>query len=85
MSSTMNNAGTIDANSISILRMTATQLKRARKRLGLSQRELADKLGVTGPAIAQWETETNPIPQIVAVAMRAIAAENPPAKPKGKR
>lgn len=35
----------------------ATVIRNARKKAGLSQRALADKLGVAPSAVAQWETE----------------------------
>ena len=35
--------------------MTGTQLKRRRRQLGLTQRQLADRLGVTETTVARWE------------------------------
>lgn len=36
--------------------MTATQVREIREELGLSQYELADKLGVTQAAVSLWES-----------------------------
>jgi len=35
--------------------MTGQQLRRIRKRLGLTQVELADRLGVASNTVARWE------------------------------
>ena len=40
-------------------RLTPESIKRLRARLGLTQVQLATLLGVTGPAVAQWETGTS--------------------------
>jgi DNA-binding transcriptional regulator YiaG len=40
-------------------RLTPEGIKRLRARLGLTQVQLATLLGVTGPAVAQWETGTS--------------------------
>ena len=37
------------------LHFTAERIRKMRERLGLSQRGFAQKLGVTQPAVAQWE------------------------------
>jgi transcriptional regulator with XRE-family HTH domain len=36
--------------------MTGPELKQRRQRLGLSQRALADKMGVTTRSVSRWET-----------------------------
>lgn len=38
-------------------RLTPNQVRAARKRIGYSQRELAEFLGVTVRAVQNWETE----------------------------
>lgn len=40
-------------------RLTPEAIKRLRARLGLTQVQLAALLGVTGPAVAQWEMGTS--------------------------
>lgn len=35
------------------------QIKALREAAGLSQRELGARIGVSGPAVAQWETGEN--------------------------
>ena len=37
--------------------MTGAQLRRIRKRLDLTQRELAEKLGVSANTVARWERD----------------------------
>jgi len=37
--------------------MTADEIKKLRKKLGLSQEEFGAKVGVTGSTIANWESE----------------------------
>lgn len=47
-----------------VTRMTfAEKLKSIRKKAGLSQEQLAEKLGVSRQAVTKWETETG-IPDI---------------------
>lgn len=44
--------------------MHATKFKRLRKKLGLSLRGMAERLGVTHPCIAHWENGRRPIPKM---------------------
>ena len=37
---------------------TGERIKAARKRAGLTQKEIADRLGISSSSIAQWETGT---------------------------
>ena len=41
--------------------MTGDQLKRLRKRLGLKQADLAEKVGVHANTLARWERDELPI------------------------
>lgn len=46
--------------------MTPDQLKSIRERLGLTQAQLATKLGVTRNTINRWEMGLHPIPPLAA-------------------
>jgi len=59
--------------------VTGKELKRIRKRLGLKQTELADKIGVHWNSVARWERDEVPIRESMARLIRTIAAG-----PKGK-
>ena len=61
--------------------MTPTGLKRIRRELGLTQRELAALLGVGRIAVARWETGARGISEPVARLVQRIRVE---AKGKGK-
>lgn len=43
--------------------MTPTALKQLRRRLGLTQAGLADRIGVQRNTVVRWEMGLNPIPQ----------------------
>lgn len=43
--------------------MSITRMFLARKRLGLTQKEVADRIGVTQPRISAWENRTVEIPR----------------------
>lgn len=45
--------------------MRGVELLQWRKRLGLTQAEAGEKLGVTRATILNWETEATPIPRVV--------------------
>ena len=49
----------VDENEVRRARLTPGAIKRIRARLGLTQVQLAALLGVTGPAVAQWESGTS--------------------------
>jgi len=55
--------------------MTPAHLRAARRRLGLTQQQLADALDVHRVTVAEWERERTdgpPIPRIVALAIEAL-------------
>jgi transcriptional regulator with XRE-family HTH domain len=47
--------------------MRGNSLKRKRKALGLTQRTLAERIGVHRITIAKWETGVEPIPKSIAL------------------
>jgi transcriptional regulator with XRE-family HTH domain len=57
--------------------VTAADLRYARRALGLSQRALATRLGVTQATVARWETG-HPIqhPEILRLALVQLAREH---------
>ena len=55
--------------------MDRAEFKAIRERLGWTQTEIAERLGVTRDAIAKWEAGVRGISEPVAIALRAIASE----------
>lgn len=55
--------------------MTPQELKIRRDRLGLTQEELAEKLGVTGTTVYRWESGQRAITPILRWALQAIEDE----------
>ena len=47
--------------------VTAVEIKEARKRLGLTQKEFAELVGTSKPTIERWETSDKPITGPIAV------------------
>jgi DNA-binding transcriptional regulator YiaG len=56
--------------------MDALNLKHRRKRLGLTQAELAKRMGVTWNTVARWETEQRNIPKMAAVLLGYLERES---------
>jgi transcriptional regulator with XRE-family HTH domain len=57
--------------------MTANELLEFRKRLHLSRREAAEKLGCSQKSISNWEKGINKIPDYIALAVSAVAMNLP--------
>lgn len=55
--------------------MTPARLKRIRRELGLTQEELAHRLGVRRVTVARWETGARGIAEPIARLVQRIAAE----------
>lgn len=55
--------------------MTAAALRAARRRLRLSQTELAELLGVSQSQLSRWETGERPIPYAEWLAARLLEIE----------
>jgi transcriptional regulator with XRE-family HTH domain len=53
--------------------MTNTDLRRLRRRLGLTQHQLADAIGVRMMTLSRWETGWNPISPLAATALTLYA------------
>ncbi len=59
----------------SILIVTGRELRKQRLRLGLTQAQLATRLGLNRMSISRYENDLWPIPKHVALAMRALLVE----------
>lgn len=57
--------------------MTARQFKQLRKKMDLSQEELAERLGVSRVAIYYWEHGQRGIDRVLELAMAYLAEQNP--------
>jgi transcriptional regulator with XRE-family HTH domain len=53
--------------------MTGTEIRRLRKRLGLTQQALADLLGVTNVTVSYWENDVHDIREPTARLLRLLA------------
>lgn len=61
--------------------MDRQELRRRRKRLGLTQRELGFRLGVTQRAVGKWEAGDAPIAPAIDLATRWLLEHSePPAR-----
>ncbi len=68
--------------------MTAAQLRTIRKRLGLTQVQLATELGVDANTVARWEQGTRGISEPVAKLIQVLASSSTrkkASKPRRKR
>ena len=55
--------------------MDKDSFRRKRERLGLTQTELAKRLGKSRPQIARYESGEYPVPKAIELAMKAIEAK----------
>lgn len=55
--------------------MAPEELKRKRERLGLTQAELAKRLGIAKLTVLRYENGQTPIPRIVELALKEIERE----------
>jgi DNA-binding XRE family transcriptional regulator len=62
--------------------MTGAELRRLRRRVGLSQRGLAAKLGLHWNTLARMERDEIPVREVVALAVRYVTSAP---QPKGGR
>lgn len=60
---------------ITPVQMTAIQMKTKRKELKLTQKELAELIGVSKPTVERWETSDKPITGPVVQLMRLLTPE----------
>ena len=52
--------------------MTPDELKEVRSRLGLTQTQLANELGVTLNAVQRWEAGDRPIRRVTELALKTL-------------
>jgi transcriptional regulator with XRE-family HTH domain len=71
-----------------VLPVTGDALRRLRRRLGLTQVKLAERVGVTVTSVARWERGERPISEPAALRARLLAeAERtrpPRRRPRGR-
>ncbi len=58
-----------------VTEMSGRELKAARKRLGLTQAELAKAVGVQRVTVARWEARLRKIPPMLTLAMKTLSKE----------
>lgn len=54
--------------------MTGDELRKARRRLGLTQVALAELIGTTGNTVARWERSAVPITEVAARFIRHLVS-----------
>ena len=64
--------------------ISSRQLKNRRERLGLTQAELARRMGVTWNTVARWETAQRRIPQMAAILLGYLDEQGERPSPKRK-
>jgi len=55
--------------------MDGVELQRRRQASGLSQSQLAERLGVHVRTISKWERGVNPVPAVIDLALSALECE----------
>lgn len=65
--------------------MTRLEVRQTRKRLGLTQAELARELGVTASSVARWEQGVIGIRESAARLLQLLAKQSPSRPRKGQR
>jgi DNA-binding XRE family transcriptional regulator len=68
-----------------LVTMTAHQMTEARKRLGLTQAQLAEALGVTRRAVVYWEAGTRSIARPVEMAVESLLQQHQQQLPPRRR
>ena len=69
---------------IILLRMTGSEVRRIRKRLGLTQVAFADLVGVHSNSLARWERDELKVHESAARLMKLLAVQKPPTKRRRK-
>lgn len=54
--------------------MTGPELRQVRDELGWNSTDLAAALGVTAVSVWRWETDRQPVPRYIALALDALRA-----------
>lgn len=62
---------------VTLRNMTGEEVRAIRKRLGLTQQELADKVGVARASVARWEIGAMGIRESAARLLRMLAKQAP--------
>jgi transcriptional regulator with XRE-family HTH domain len=65
--------------------VSGSDLKQLRRRMGLTQGQLGELIGVHLVSISRWETGTVPIPKTIALLMRLLVKDARRQSRKGRR
>jgi DNA-binding transcriptional regulator YiaG len=65
--------------------VSGSDLKQLRRRMGLTQGQLGELIGVHLVSISRWETGAVPIPKAIALLMRLLVKDAKGRTRKGKR
>ncbi len=65
--------------------MTGEEFRTLRTRLGLTQQQLSERLGVTVGAVSRWEAESRPISEQTARFLRVLVELGTKTPTKGRR